>query len=165
MLFGDVSPSGRLPYTIGHSLDDYPPHTIVDDLVLKPQADFTESTLVDYRWFSAHNITPRFEFGYGLSYSQFNYSSIGVRDVSVADNSTIQKTNEPFEGSDGTNSLYDVIAEVTAQVTNTGDVLACEVAQLVCYPMLFLPCTPRLMSYSTSLSRRAKGCGCEALIN
>ena len=165
VLFGDVSPSGRLPYTIGHSLDDYPPHTIVDDPVLKPQADFTESTLVDYRWFSAHNITPRFEFGYGLSYSQFNYSGIDVRDVYVADNSTIQKTNEPFEGSDGTNSLYDVIAEVTAQVTNTGDVLACEVAQLVCYPMSFLPCTPRLMSYSTSLSRRAKGCGCEALIN
>ncbi|EPS94914.1 hypothetical protein FOMPIDRAFT_281622 [Fomitopsis schrenkii] len=130
VLFGDVSPSGRLPYTIAHSPDDYPPHTIVDDAVLKPQADFTESTLVDYRWFSAHNITPRFEFGYGLSYSAFSYSDIYVRDVYEADKTTIQKTNELYEGRDGTNSLYDVIAEATAQVTNRGDVLACEVAQL-----------------------------------
>ena len=96
-----------------------------------PESYFTEKGLIDYRWFSAHNITPRFEFRYGLSYSKFNYSSIYVRDVYEADNTTIQKTNEPFEGSDGANSLYDVIAEVTAQVTNTGDVLACEVAQLV----------------------------------
>ncbi|KZT68357.1 glycoside hydrolase family 3 protein [Daedalea quercina L-15889] len=130
VLFGDVSPSGKLPYTIGHSLDEYPPHTIVDDHVVHPQADFNESTLVDYRWFSAHNITPRFEFGYGLSYSTFSYSNVSVRDVYEADNTSIQQTNERFEGSDGSNSLYDVIAEVTAQVTNTGNVVACEVAQL-----------------------------------
>ena len=131
MLYGDVSPSGRLPYTIAHALDDYPPNTIIKDDVPAPQSDFTESTLIDYRWFTAHNITPRFEFGFGLSYSVFNYSGIYVQDVYEADNTTVQKTNEQFEGSDGSNSLYDVIAEVTAQVTNTGDVLACEVAQLV----------------------------------
>ncbi|TFY50840.1 hypothetical protein EVJ58_g10868 [Rhodofomes roseus] len=130
VLFGDVSPSGKLPYTIGHALDEYPPDTIVDDPVLEPQAYFNESTLIDYRWFSAYNITPRFEFGYGLSYSTFSYSNIYVQDVYEADNSTIQQTNEPFEGYDGSNSLYDIITEVTAQVTNTGDVVACEVAQL-----------------------------------
>ncbi|KAH9931542.1 glycoside hydrolase [Fomitopsis serialis] len=130
VLFGDVSPSGKLPYTIGRSLDDYPPNTISDDPVLNPQANFTESTLIDYRWFSAHNITPRFEFGYGLSYSTFAYNNISVRSVYEADNSTIQKTNEPFEDSDGSNSLYDIIAEVTAQVTNTGNVTASEAAQL-----------------------------------
>ncbi|KAH9835394.1 glycoside hydrolase [Rhodofomes roseus] len=130
VLFGDVSPSGKLPYTIGHALDEYPPDTIVDDPVLEPQAYFNESTLIDYRWFSAYNITPRFEFGYGLSYSTFSYSNIYVQDVYEADNSTIQQKNEPFEGYDGSNSLYDIITEVTAQVTNTGDVVACEVAQL-----------------------------------
>ncbi|TFY62536.1 hypothetical protein EVJ58_g3808 [Rhodofomes roseus] len=130
VLFGDVSPSGKLPYTIGHSLDEYPPDTIVDDPVLAPQAYFSESTLIDYRWFNALSITPRFEFGYGLSYSTFLYSNIYVQDVFEADNSTIQKTNEPFEGHDGNNSLYDIIAAVTAQVTNTGGVVANEVAQL-----------------------------------
>lgn len=132
VLFGDISPSGRLPYTIAHSIDDYPPNTIVDDpQVTDPQSDFTESTLIDYRWFSAHGITPRFEFGYGLSYSSFNYSNIAVMEVTIPDNTTVQKANEPFEGSDGTNSLYDVILVVTADVTNTGDVSASEVAQLV----------------------------------
>jgi len=130
VLFGDVSPSGKLPYTIGHSLDEYPPNTISDDSVLNPQANFTESTLIDYRWFSAHNTTPRFEFGYGLSYSTFAYNNISVQSVYEADNSTIQKTNEQFEGSDGSNSLYDFIVEVTAQVTNTGNVTASEAAQL-----------------------------------
>ena len=131
VLFGDVSPSGKLPYTVARSTDDYPPNTIIDDPVLHPQSNFTESTLIDYRWFSAHNITPRFEFGYGLSYSTFNYSNIAVTEVNIADNTTVQKTNEQFEGSNGNNSLYDVILQVTADVTNTGDVSASEAAQLV----------------------------------
>ena len=131
VLFGDVSPSGKLPYTIAHSLDDYPPNTIIDDQVLHPQSNFTESTLIDYRWFSAHNITPRFEFGFGMSYSTFAYSDINVVSVDVPDNTTIQKTNEPFEGANGTDSLYDVVAQVTAQVTNTGNICASEAAQLV----------------------------------
>ena len=142
VLYGDVSPSGRLPYTIAHALEDYPPNTIVDDDVPAPQSDFTESTLIDYRWFSAHNTTPRFEFGFGLSYSTFAYSNISVASVFIADNTTIQKTNEPFEGSTGNNSLYDVIAQVTAQVTNTGNVTASEVAQLVRF--VFSLVAPRL---------------------
>lgn len=131
VLFGDVVPSGKLPFTTGHSLDDYPPNTIVSDPVLFPQANFTESTLIDYRWFSAKGINPRFEFGFGLSYSTFVYEKIRVQDVHHTDNTSIQRTNEPFEGSDDSNSLYDIIAQVTAQVTNTGNVTASEVAQLV----------------------------------
>ena len=131
VLFGDVSPSGKLPYTVARDIDDYPPNTIMDDPVIHPQSNFTESTLIDYRWFSAHNSTPRFEFGLGLSYSTFGYSDIGVMEVNIADNTSVQRTNEPFEGFDGTNSLYDVILQVTADVTNTGAVSASEVAQLV----------------------------------
>ena len=107
----------------------------MDDPVLNPQSNFTESTLIDYRWFNAHNITPRFEFGYGLSYSTFNYNNIKTMSVSIPDNSSIQKTREPFDGSNGTNSLYDIILVVTADVTNAGDVIASEAAQLVS------PCT------------------------
>ena len=147
VLFGDVSPSGKLPYTIAHSLDDYPPNTIIDDQVLHPQSNFTESTLIDYRWFSAHNTTPRFEFGFGLSYSTFAYSNVSVASVLIPDNTTIQTTNEPFEGATGNNSLYDVIAQVTAQVTNTGNVTASEVAQLV-----------RLMFHCCSLASSVDVC-------
>ncbi|TFY61579.1 hypothetical protein EVJ58_g4431 [Rhodofomes roseus] len=130
VLFGDVSPSGKLPYTIGYSLDDYAPDTIVATPVLQPQAYFNESTLVDYRWFSANNITPRFEFGYGLSYSTFAYSNISVESVFWPDTTSVQQTHEPFEAWDGTNSIYDIVAQVTAQVQNTGDVRASETAQL-----------------------------------
>ncbi|KAH9932207.1 glycoside hydrolase [Fomitopsis serialis] len=130
VLFGDVSPSGKLPYTIGYSLDDYAPDTIVATPVLQPQAYFNESTLIDYRWFSANNITPRFEFGYGLSYSTFAYSSVYVQSVFWPDTTSVQQTHEPFEAWDGSNSIYDVIAQVTAQVTNTGDVVASETAEL-----------------------------------
>jgi beta-glucosidase len=135
VLFGDVVPSGKLPFTTGHSLDDYPPNTITADPVLMPQANFTESTLIDYRWFSAKNITPRFEFGFGLSFSTFAYSNIRVENVHQPDNTSIQRTNEPFEGSGGSSSLYDTIVQVTAQVKNTGNVTASEVAQLVCGTM------------------------------
>jgi beta-glucosidase len=113
-------------------------NTLVADAVLQPQANFTESTLIDYRWFSAKNITPRFEFGFGLSYSTFAYSSINARSIYIADNTSVQRTAEPVEGSKG---LYDVVLQVTAKVKNTGKVTAGEVAQLV----------------SPSISRRLRG--------
>lgn len=39
---------------------DYPPDTISYDPSIRPQANFTEKLLVDYRWFDAHQIEPRF---------------------------------------------------------------------------------------------------------
>jgi beta-glucosidase len=89
VLFGDASASGKMPYTTGHSLDEYLPHTIVSGPMLVPQAYFNESTLADYRWFSAKNITLCFEFGFSLSYSTFEYSNLTVTYVSVLDNTSI----------------------------------------------------------------------------
>lgn len=34
--------------------------------------------LLDYRWFEAHDIAPRYEFGFGLSYTNFTYSDIQI---------------------------------------------------------------------------------------
>lgn len=53
MLFGDVNPSGKLPYTIGKSLQDYGeggqimyyPNAVI------PQQDFKEGPYIDYRHF------------------------------------------------------------------------------------------------------------------
>ncbi|KAB8337014.1 hypothetical protein FH972_021318 [Carpinus fangiana] len=80
VLFGDLNPSGHLPYTIGKSLDDYGPagkilkHT--PDPI--PQQDFEEGIFVDYKWFDAHAIAPRYEFGYGLSYTTFEIRNLVV---------------------------------------------------------------------------------------
>ncbi|WEW61448.1 glycoside hydrolase family 3 protein [Emydomyces testavorans] len=79
-LFGDVDACGRLPYTIGKSLDDYGPEAKVlyktDQPV--PEKDFSHGLYIDYRYFDKHNITPRYEFGYGLSYTNFSFSNLIV---------------------------------------------------------------------------------------
>ncbi|KAJ5242044.1 uncharacterized protein N7469_000371 [Penicillium citrinum] len=80
VLFGDVDASGRLPYTIGRSLEDYGPSAQVlyetDDAV--PQANLDEGLYIDYRHFDRHNITPRYEFGFGLSYTTFDLSDLNI---------------------------------------------------------------------------------------
>ncbi|KAK1813763.1 hypothetical protein LTR12_011817 [Friedmanniomyces endolithicus] len=89
VLFGDYNPSGRLPYTIGKSEADYGP----DSKILTfpngatPQQNFTEGLYVDYRYFDKHNITPRYEFGYGLSYTTFKLSGLFIHPLSVVNTS------------------------------------------------------------------------------
>lgn len=78
VLFGDVDASGRLPYTVGKSLDDYGkagqilyyPNAVI------PQQNFDEGLYIDYRHFDKHSITPRYEFGFGLSYTTFSLSNL-----------------------------------------------------------------------------------------
>ncbi|KAF5331798.1 hypothetical protein D9758_016866 [Tetrapyrgos nigripes] len=131
VLYGDVNPSGKLPFTWAHSVDDYVPGTLVEDPVEAPQANFTEGVLLDHRWFDENDITPRYEFGFGLSYTTFNYSDIVIAESAAhADELSIQETAEPFEEFDGSNSLYDVLFTVSASVTNTGKVAGSEVSQL-----------------------------------
>lgn len=80
VLFGDVDASGRLPYTVGKSLDDYGkggqilyfPNAVI------PQQNFDEGLYIDYRHFDKHSITPRYEFGFGLSYTTFSLSNLGL---------------------------------------------------------------------------------------
>uniref|UniRef100_A0A060T8W5 beta-glucosidase n=1 Tax=Blastobotrys adeninivorans TaxID=409370 RepID=A0A060T8W5_BLAAD len=73
VLFGDVNPSGRLPFTIAKDDNEYIP------IVTKGLEDnFDEDLYVDYRWYDKFNVTPRFEFGYGLSYSKFTFSNLKI---------------------------------------------------------------------------------------
>ncbi|ODQ52709.1 beta-glucosidase [Saitoella complicata NRRL Y-17804] len=81
VLFGDVNPSGVLPFTIAKCRDDYPAHVLYQPNFSVPQINFTEGTLIDYRWFLCNNITPRYSFGYGLSYTEFRYGNITVETV------------------------------------------------------------------------------------
>ncbi|CAG7928161.1 unnamed protein product [Penicillium olsonii] len=75
ILFGDYSPSGHMPYTIPRSEDDHPESV---GLVSQPfgqiQDTFSEGLYIDYRHFLKANITPRYPFGHGLSYTTFNFS-------------------------------------------------------------------------------------------
>src|SRR3569833_563946 len=80
VIFGDVNPSGKLPYTIGKSLRDYGPGGKVMYLPngLPPQQDFKEGLYFAYRHFDKHGIEPRFEFGFGLSYTTFEFENLVV---------------------------------------------------------------------------------------
>lgn len=83
VLFGYVDASGRLPYTVGKSQSDYGPGAQVmyypNGAV--PQQNFDEGLYIDYRHFDKHNIEPRYEFGYGLSYTDFGYSILVVQEL------------------------------------------------------------------------------------
>ena len=50
-------------------------------LPIKAYFKLTCRLFVDYRHFDAKKITPRFEFGFGLSYTQFQYSSLSITPV------------------------------------------------------------------------------------
>lgn len=80
VIFGDVDASGRLPYTVGKSLKDYGEggQILYYPNAAIPQQDFNEGLYVDYRHFDKYSITPRFEFGFGLSYTNFSFSNLTV---------------------------------------------------------------------------------------
>ncbi|EON66750.1 hypothetical protein W97_05996 [Coniosporium apollinis CBS 100218] len=131
LLYGRTSPSGKLPYTVARNESDYgalldpvgpvPPYTYF------PQDDFREGVNIDYRAFDAAGIEPRFEFGFGLTYTTFEFANLASSVVSGASLSAYP-TGPVIQG--GNADLWDVIATVTASVTNTGNVAAAEVAQL-----------------------------------
>lgn len=78
VLYGDVNPSGRLPFTMAFAEADYPTEILYNSLDLFPTITFSEKLNLDYRHFDAANITPRYEFGFGLSYTNFSYSALSV---------------------------------------------------------------------------------------
>jgi beta-glucosidase len=49
-----------------------------------PQINFTEGLFIDYRHFDQADITPRYEFGFGLSYTNFTYSNLQISSASAA---------------------------------------------------------------------------------
>ncbi|KAJ7138341.1 beta-glucosidase [Mycena epipterygia] len=80
VLFSDgpqaTNPSGRLPYTIAKQRTDYAADILYTSSDPTPQITYTEGVNIDYRWFDLNNIVPRFEFGFGMSYTTFAYSGL-----------------------------------------------------------------------------------------
>jgi beta-glucosidase len=75
VLFGDVNPSGHLPYVWG-TIDQYPAQF---DIFSNPTVyEYTEGVFVGQRWFDKKGYTPIFPFGFGLSYTTFSYTDLTV---------------------------------------------------------------------------------------
>jgi len=82
LLAGKTSPAGRLPVTWGKSLADYaatdPKHPERSMKGVDGKTTYSEGVNVGYRWFDKQNIAPLFPFGFGLSYTTFEYSGLAV---------------------------------------------------------------------------------------
>lgn len=131
ILYGKVNPSGKLPYTVAKNESDYgsllSPSQPEGQFAIFPQSDFTEGVYVDYKYFDNNTITPQYPFGYGLSYTTFNYSDLSVSTSNESysaypANATIVPGGNPH--------LFDNLATVSVTVQNTGSVYGQEVAQL-----------------------------------
>ncbi|KAH6972065.1 glycosyl hydrolase family 3 N terminal domain-containing protein [Ilyonectria sp. MPI-CAGE-AT-0026] len=130
IIYGDVNPSGRLPYTVARQESDY------GDLLNStasadyfPETNFTEGLYIDYRYFDARGISPRFEFGFGLSYTTFNLTGLSVAVLPTA-NTAEYPSKDVAVVQGGHPELWDVLAVARIWVKNTGDVDGTEVAQL-----------------------------------
>ena len=127
ILAGKVNPSGRLPFTIEKSFRDSPAYGYNDRTVPEwfdaeqtstfsrtpdeiVDFEYTEGILIGYRWYDAKKLDVRYPFGYGLSYTTFEYSDLKA---------------EPLKNRDGTVSISG-----TVTVHNTGTRAGSDVVQI-----------------------------------
>jgi len=85
ILYGNINPGGKTPFTWGASRASYGTDVLYEpnNGAEAPQDNFDEGIFIDYRHFDKANITPIYEFGYGLSYTTFSYSDLEVESLGV----------------------------------------------------------------------------------
>jgi beta-glucosidase len=76
VLFGDVNPSGKLACSFPKRLEDSPAHSMGNYPGKDGTVNYEEGLLVGYRWFDTRNTEPLYPFGFGLSYTKFEYSNL-----------------------------------------------------------------------------------------
>lgn len=137
ILFGDINPSGHLPYTIARNETHYNTEvfTVTDPAQATHsaawQSDFSEGLLIDYRYFDAKNITPLYEFGYGLSYTTFDLvGDLNVRPAQTKKNIGLYPPKVEQASPGGNPHLWKTLFTVNVMVMNTGDVAGAAVPQL-----------------------------------
>ena len=137
VLFGDIAPSGKLPFTFPVKLEDSPAYAMgnfpnadpaAGDLFTEqyrrdiaggqrdrraqrpsPESKYTEGLLVGYRWYDTKNVPVMYAFGHGLSYVSFDYANLST-------DKTAYKAKD--------------VIKVSFDVKNTGAMSADEVAQV-----------------------------------
>ncbi|TLD18363.1 DNA mismatch repair protein Msh6 [Venturia nashicola] len=134
ILYGDVNPSGHLPYTIAKSAEDYNSLITNSTALLNTtdpnawQSDFEEKLLIDYRYFDSANISVQYEFGFGLSYTTFEITG----DLSISassSNITARSASTPVVPG-GNPALWETLFVVSTTVKNTGTIAGAAVPQL-----------------------------------
>jgi beta-glucosidase len=133
VLYGAVNPSGRLPYTIALQASDYnfaPPTTAVQTTGKEDwQSWFDEGLEIDYRHFDARNLSVRYEFGFGLSYTTFALSDIRAKPATKQSTISALPPARPVQPG-GNPALWETLYTVCVTVRNTGKVDGAAVPQL-----------------------------------
>ena len=109
ILFGLTNPSGKLPVTFERRWEDNPACKYYYDDDNDGRTPYGEGLMLGYRHYDTNGVAPRFPFGFGLSYTTFDYSNLRV--------SSEGKKGEPR-------------CRVTFDVSNTGDRDGMETAQV-----------------------------------
>ena len=78
-LFGEVSPSGRLPVTFERRWEDNPVHDNYYPAAGSNRVAYKEGVFVGYRGYEKNNTQPLFPFGFGLSYTTFKYGNLAIK--------------------------------------------------------------------------------------
>jgi beta-glucosidase len=108
ILFGDVIPSGKLPVSLPKKFEDSPGAKTYPGQNL--HTDYAEGIYVGYRYYDTKNVEPQFPFGFGLSYTTFEYSDLKLARITFA----------------GKNPIWNF----TINVRNTGQRSGADVVQL-----------------------------------
>jgi beta-glucosidase len=108
LITGKANPSGKLPLTFPHRLEDTPAYTSYPGEFGKVQ--YGEGVFVGYRWYDTRDIEPLLPFGFGLSYTTFDISDLATDDA-------------------------DEIFTVRCTVTNTGEKTGQETVQVYVRPI------------------------------
>jgi beta-glucosidase len=109
ILFGDVDPSAKLPVTFEANLNDNPAFESYPSDDGGESVHYDEGVFVGYRGYDHLGIDPLFPFGFGLSYTRFEYSNLGIEAADRKDPCNLK---------------------VSFEIRNTGDRAGAEVAQL-----------------------------------
>ena len=126
VLFGNTDPGGHLPVTFPQSLTQVPASSPSQFPGVNGQADYSEGIDVGYRYYDAHNETPLFPFGYGLSYTTFRFSHLRVTPSMVQQRDLGSGGDQlPLQRAGGSQR-----SPCRRAITNTGKVEGADVAQL-----------------------------------
>ncbi len=109
VITGTVNPSGKLPFTIPQKLEDSPAHATNSFPGDDVQVEYKEGIFVGYRWFDTKGIKTMYPFGYGLSYTGFDYAGA-------------KADKESYKS--------DEMISISVSITNTGDVDGKEIVQV-----------------------------------
>jgi beta-glucosidase len=135
ILFGKTNPSGKLPVSFEKRWEDNATYKSYYDEDGDKHVKFTEGIFLGYRHFDQNKIEPQFPFGFGLSYTTFEYSSLTI-------NKNQFKVTEPVE--------------IKIDVKNTGKVDGAEIVELyVNDPVSSLPRPPKELKAFSKIQLKA----------